>query len=108
MIQLCAASATCHVVPLGQGRSTPILCTASAAEHRTIVSVPEMVHHRCPILIYVFCSGYFHSLGVGLQEDSFLGLLEAAGFAVQQVPQAQLAPEYQTGSYRVLRACRID
>ena len=44
----------------------------------------------------------------GLQEGGFLTLLEGAGFAVQEVPQRQLAPEYQTGSYRVVRACRID
>jgi hypothetical protein len=48
------------------------------------------------------------SPAAGLQEDSFLGLLEAAGLAVQEVPASQLAPEYQTGSYRVLRACRIE
>ncbi|EFN52560.1 hypothetical protein CHLNCDRAFT_138545 [Chlorella variabilis] len=44
----------------------------------------------------------------GLQESSFLDLLEGVGFAVQEVPQAQLAAEYRSGSYRVLRACRIE
>jgi hypothetical protein len=44
----------------------------------------------------------------GLQEESFLEMLEAAGFAVQDVPAASLAPEYSCGTYRVLRVCRID
>ncbi|KAL4855505.1 Protein N-lysine methyltransferase METTL21A [Chlorella vulgaris] len=44
----------------------------------------------------------------GLQEDSFLELLESQGFAVQEVPQDSLAPEYRTGLYRVVRACRIE
>ncbi|KAI3430750.1 hypothetical protein D9Q98_009162 [Chlorella vulgaris] len=43
-----------------------------------------------------------------LQEDSFLELLEGQGFAVQEVPQDSLAPEYRTGVYRVVRACRIE
>ncbi|PSC71827.1 N-lysine methyltransferase METTL21A [Micractinium conductrix] len=44
----------------------------------------------------------------GLQEGSLLSLLEAAGFAVQPVPDSSLAPEYQGGTYRVVRATRID
>lgn len=47
-------------------------------------------------------------LFAGLQEERLLELLEGRGFAVQDVPQAQLAEEYRGGTYRVLRCTRIE
>ena len=35
-------------------------------------------------------------------------MLSSAGFAVSHVPVRQLHPEYQSGDYVVLRACRYD
>jgi hypothetical protein len=47
-------------------------------------------------------------INAGLDEDSFLTLLEHKGFAVQEVPEILFAEDYRTGAYRVVRACRIE
>ncbi|PRW21012.1 hypothetical protein C2E21_8522 [Chlorella sorokiniana] len=44
----------------------------------------------------------------GLQEDRLQELLESRGFAVQEVPQGQLAEEYRGGTYCVLCCSRIE
>lgn len=47
-------------------------------------------------------------MAAGLQEERLLQLLEQRGFAVQEVPETQLADEYRGGTYQVLRCSRIE
>ncbi len=48
------------------------------------------------------------AMAAGLQEERLLQLLEQRGFAVQEVPETQLAEEYRGGTYRVQRCSRIE
>mmetsp|Transcript_24712 Transcript_24712/g.53917 ORF Transcript_24712/g.53917 Transcript_24712/m.53917 type:complete len:326 (-) Transcript_24712:855-1832(-) len=43
-----------------------------------------------------------------VEEEGFVPLAEARGFAVQVVPEHMLSDEYQGGMYVVLRLCRLD
>lgn len=89
------------------GAAVGKVCVSVEQGKHICVATIQPIPLRALALFCVDTSATFY-LDAVLQEDSFLELLEGQGFAVQEVPQDSLAPEYRTGVYRVVRACRIE